>query len=333
MNFEIATKSDATVLITGPSGSGKTKLAYQIHTQSQRARGPFISVNLATLHQGTLEAELFGYERGAFTGADVKRKGLLEQAHGGTVFLDEVSELPLQLQARLLGFLQTKKIMPLGSGKEITLDVRVIAASNKNLNTEIANGGFREDLFFRLRVHAIDLKPLRQRWNEVDQIVSGFLKEMSLKTARRIDKVSEGVMKMMEQYSWPGNIRELRNVLEAAIWAGRDDTVKVEDLPSYFKEAVAAEMKRNQGELRAPTVTSATVSQLGTLELPLSMDYYESLYRFEREYLSRALNRFSGKINLTAKNIGMNKTTFIRRLKGFNLERNVQVQLIDRRTA
>lgn len=311
----IAAKGDANVLITGPTGSGKTCLAREIHDQSSRKNRPFVAVNLATLHEGTFESELFGHEKGAFTSADRRRVGRLESAQHGTVFLDEVGELSLQLQARLLEFLHSRIISPVGAGRDVYLDVRVIAATNKNLEEMVTRGTFREDLFHRLRVIPIELKPICERWDEIDLIIHSSLAELSGSTGRSILRVSEEVAKRLEEYHWPGNFRELKNVLEYAVLAGCGPEVRIQDLPPWFGKAQSVKVSFND----TTSNHDSRCGLLGNVEIPLILDYQACFASFEKEYLRRALNRYRGKINQTAKKIGMSKTTLLRRIRTHQL--------------
>jgi DNA-binding NtrC family response regulator len=318
--FEIACRSDANVLIAGPTGSGKTMLARRIHEQSKRKSKPFISVNVATLHEGTFESELFGHERGAFTGADQRRQGRLEAAQGGTVFLDEVGELSPKLQARLLEFLQSKTICPVGGSREIRLDVRVITATHRNLPKAVACGEFREDLFHRLRVISFQLKSLMERADEFDAILHGCLEEVCINAGKSILRISEAVAAKMESYSWPGNFRELRNVLEFAVLASSGQEIMLSDLPQWFIE-------EHQKKYEVDDRITEGARLLGVAQLPLTLDYYGTTSRFEKEYLERALRLFGGRVNLTARKIGMNKTTLIRRMRAYGIR--VAIEVVD----
>ena len=303
--FRIATQSDANVLILGATGTGKSTLAQKIHRESSRCGRPFVTVNLATVHEGTLESELFGHEKGAFTGAELRRVGKLESSHGGTVFLDEIGEIPTRLQARLLEFLHSRTISPVGSNREIRLDVRVIAATHRNLTVAVKDGTFREDLFHRLRVVSFHLQPLCARTEDFGDLVHQLLEEACKAFKKNILRISEEVAQRFEQYSWPGNIRELRNVLEFAVLSSDSVEITANHLPEWFLE--------EESSIRL------IAAQLGTAELPLSLDFHETLERFEREYLRRALSRFRGRINLTARSTRINKTTLLRRIRAYGL--------------
>lgn len=306
--FKIACNGDSTVLITGGTGTGKTALAKKIHNQSKRRLKPFISVNLATLHEGVLESELFGHEKGSFTGAEQRRVGRLELAQGGTVFLDEVGELTPRLQARLLEFLQSRTIALVGSNREVQLDVRVIAATHKNLSLAVKNGDFREDLFHRLRVVSIGLKSLKDRADEFDHLVHTCLQEVCGLMNRSILRISEGVAQLFETYGWPGNLRELRNVLEYAVSASSNNEITLDDLPCWLFQEVAEESQ-----------ASPKVPVLGQFEVPLTLDYQTTFEFFDKEYFRRALSRNGGRVARTARQIGLNKTTFMRRVRVYGL--------------
>ena len=307
--FNIACQSECLVLISGPTGTGKTTLAKMIHQQSSRKGGPFISVNLATLHEGVLESELFGHEKGSFTGADQRRTGKLELAQGGTVFLDEIGELTPRLQARLLEFLQTRTISPVGSNRELKLDVRVIAATHKDLVACVERREFRSDLFHRLRVVSIYLNPLREQLEHLDTIVHSCLQDVCRQLGRSILKISPAVAERLEVYDWPGNIRELRNVLEYAVLASQKQEIVLDDLPSWMMTRSGLNLDNiDQG-----------IATLGVAEISLTLDYQKTLEQFEKEYLRRALSRYQGRITRTANKIGLNKTTLLRRVKAYGL--------------
>ncbi len=307
--MSLAVKTDETVLITGPTGSGKSKLAKEIHDQSAYQRGPFVLVNLATLHAGTIEAELFGYQKGAFTGAQSSQMGKLEAAQGGTVFLDEIGELSLALQVKLLEFLQSKVLFRLGSHEERKVNVRIIAATNRRLKKEVELGKFREDLFHRLRILEIELPPLSSRGEEFGEIVLHLLEELAQKHSKKLFGLEVAVARALESYSWPGNIRELQNVLRYAVLVSTGSKLKFEDLPPWF----LSQETMNGG------VVDESRNELGMVEVPMGLDYYETLSRFEKIYLSKAFERYRGRINHTARQLGMSKTTLMRRLRAYGL--------------
>ena len=232
--------NDSTVLITGESGTGKEILARDIVARSRRADKRFEAINCAALEEGLLESELFGHERGAFTGAVAQKKGRLEVADGGTVFLDEIGELALPLQAKLLRALQTREFTRVGGTQPVRVDIRVLAATNMNLRAALKARSFREDLYYRLNVISIDLPPLRERREDIPLLISYFLAKHGARCKRRLQGISEAARQRLLQYDWPGNIRELENAIERAVVLGSGDTILPEDLPDSVIESVAA---------------------------------------------------------------------------------------------
>ncbi|WP_022853681.1 sigma-54-dependent transcriptional regulator [Thermodesulfatator atlanticus] len=232
---EIA-KSKATVLITGESGTGKEVLARFIHQESDRARGPFIAINCAALPENLLESELFGYEKGAFSGAFTRKLGKFELANGGTILLDEITEMPLALQAKFLRVLQEGEVDRLGGAYPVKIDVRVIATTNRDIAAEVAKGNFREDLYFRLNVIPVELPPLRERPEDIKLLAQKFCEDFAKKYSREIKGFDQGVLEKLTQYSWPGNVRELKNLIERGVLLAKGPWIRLEDLfPGSFK--------------------------------------------------------------------------------------------------
>ncbi len=238
-----AAPSVATILITGESGTGKEVIARYIHENSARANRPFVAVNCAALPESILEAELFGYEEGAFTGAVRSRDGRFALADGGTIFLDEVAEMSPPVQVKLLRILQERVVEPLG-GTARPLDVRVLAATNRDLEKEVEKGAFREDLFYRLNVIVIDMPPLRQRMDDVPVLVDAFIRRYAELNGRKVDGMTRAAMEVLTGYYWPGNVRELENVIERAVVLARAPVLDVDDLPAKI-----AQEERYQGQL------------------------------------------------------------------------------------
>ncbi|VAV85202.1 Flagellar two-component response regulator FleR [hydrothermal vent metagenome] len=214
---ETVAGSDATVMLSGESGTGKELMARFIHAKSERADGPFIAVNCASIPESLLESELFGHEKGAFTGALAQRQGKFEQANGGTILLDEISEMDLKLQAKLLRVIQEREVERVGGKETVMLDIRIIATTNRNLEEEVLLGGFREDLYYRLNIFPLRLPPLRERTQDVEYLAEHFMASFSAKYARHIEGISKRAMERLKTHGWPGNIRELENTIERAV--------------------------------------------------------------------------------------------------------------------
>jgi two-component system response regulator AtoC len=229
--MERAAGFKSTVLITGESGTGKEVLAHAIHAQSPRRSEPFVAINCAAIPENLLESELFGHARGAFTGADRTRRGLFVEADGGTVFLDEVGELPPALQAKLLRVLQEEEVRPLGEAKARRIDVRVIAATARRLDAEIAAGRFREDLFYRLNVVHLEVPPLRERPMDIPLLADHFLAHFSSALGKPLRGLGDDVLERLVAYRWPGNVRELENVIERAVILAEGDSLTLRELP------------------------------------------------------------------------------------------------------
>jgi len=238
--IRLVADSDASVLVLGESGTGKELVASAIHFNSPRRAKPYVRVSCASLPESLIESELFGYEKGAFTGASERRIGRFEAASGGTLFLDEIGELPLTFQVKLLRVLQERQIERLGSNRPIDVDVRIISASLRPLEEEIAAGRFREDLYFRVNTVTIHLPPLRERTEDIPLLASAFLSEFSEERGRHIEGFSDEVLALFDAHSWPGNVRELRNVVERAVLFCRGPVVTAEDLPGTLRGATSS---------------------------------------------------------------------------------------------
>jgi DNA-binding NtrC family response regulator len=294
----------SSVLITGESGTGKELVARAIHKLSPRRDKPFVSVNLAALSAGLIESELFGHERGAFTGATAPRSGRFELAHGGTLFLDEIGDLPPELQVKLLRVLQQQEFERVGSSKSIRVDVRIVAATHRNLPAEIAAGRFREDLFYRINVFPLALPPLRERKEDLPELAGHFVERFAERVGRHLRGItSEAVMRLME-YDWPGNIRELENVIERAMIVARGEWVDAVDLGLPVVSGKALSLKAESAE---------SGPDQGSRGLPCMLE------ELERGQLRAALERNGGSVSRTAREVGMNRTTLIYRLKKHGL--------------
>jgi DNA-binding NtrC family response regulator len=285
----------ATVLIQGESGTGKEVLARAIHLSGPRAKKPFVAVHCAALPENLLESELFGHEKGAFTGAIQRRPGRFETADGGTLFLDEVGEIPLSMQVKLLRVLEEREVTRVGGSQSFKVDVRIIAATNRDLTEEVAEGRFREDLYYRLKVVSFDLPPLRHRRPDIPLLVRHFLEQFAQEHGRPIPRVTKGAMDRLMAHNWPGNIRELRNALENSLVFLRGDEIDIHDLPPQFREE--------------PTVTQ-------TLAFPVGM----KLDELETKYLKQTLQMTDGNRTRAAEILGISRRTLQRRLKELGLE-------------
>lgn len=296
----------ATVLLQGESGTGKEVVARAIHDQSPRAEKPFTDISCAAIPKDLLETELFGFEEGAFTGARRRKKGLLEVADGGTFFLDEIGEMPPKMQAKLLRVLETQRLRRVGGTRDVEVDVRFIAASNRDLKTAIEDGTFREDLYYRLGVVVIDLPPLRERMEDLELFVAAFIDEFSRKMGRTVKGVSGESLRVMRSYSWPGNIRELRNVIERAMVLCEQEEIQPAHLPAELSAGYAAsdvaDCPEPAGHLPAEGIDlKAVVADL------------------ERLYIVKAMERTNGNQTEAAKLLSISRDQLRYRLEKYSL--------------
>lgn len=297
--IRMVSSTDVTVLVEGETGTGKELVASAIHLQSSRRKGPFIPINCAGVPETLLESELFGYERGAFTGADQSRPGKIEIANGGTLFLDEIESMSLAMQAKLLLVLQDQKVQRLGSSRRVQIDMRVIAASNVPLEELVAKGQMRSDFYYRINVIPIRLIPLKQRRQDIPLLVQDFLRHHPLAQKKRITSLTSQAMGQLMQYGWPGNVRELQNVLERAIVLTSGRTIERVDLPEANPTPRVVE-----GNQPTPT-------------LPLK----EWLHEQEKQYLIQQLEACEGKINLVARSAGIDVKTLYRKMRQHGLDK------------
>ena len=282
-------ETDAPALVRGESGAGKELLARALHAESARANGPFVAVNCAALTASLMESELFGHVKGAFTGAVRDRDGIFRQAHRGTLFLDEVAEVPLDLQSKLLRVLEERSVIPVGGARPVPVDVRLIAATHQSLRQRVRDGRFREDLMFRLRVVPIFLPPLRERRRDVSALLWRFIGERNTSGPRVVDTVAPDAMRALLDHAWPGNVRELRNVVDYAFAVGRGSELRRDQLPPELREG--------------PEVLVAAPRGPGD----------------EAEELRAALRRTGGHIGRAAELLGMSRTTLWRKRKRYDL--------------
>ena len=292
--------SKATVLITGESGTGKELIARAIHQLSPRARQPLVAVHCAGLPRELIESELFGHEKGAFTGAHERRIGRVEQAQGGTLFLDEIGEIDATIQIKLLRFLGERTFERVGSNKTLTADVRLVTATNKNLEERVKSGAFREDLYFRLKVVEIRLPPLRERTGDILLLAQDFLREFARENDKKVNDFAAESLEALMQYGWPGNVRELRTAIEHAVVLCRGEKITPRDLPPNVRGNGAAQAAADAARLL--TQNDLTVQEA------------------EKQLMIRALKESSGNRTLAAKKIGISRRTLHRKLHTYHLE-------------
>jgi transcriptional regulator with PAS, ATPase and Fis domain len=291
--------TESTVLILGESGTGKELIARAIHLQSKRAQGAFVPVNCAALPENLIESELFGYVRGAFTGATASRRGLIEEADGGTLFLDEIGEMPLATQVKLLRFLENSEVRRLGDNETHIVNVRVLAATNVDLKRLLSDGRFREDLYYRLNVVAIELPSLRERREDIPLLAGYFLDKYARRAGRDLTGFAEDAKAALLRYDFPGNVRELENAIQRAVTLAEGKTIARSDLPPAFLQA-------------------ATLPPAGSGED--ARDAW-SLEDLEREHIQRVLVRQKGNVTNTARQLGISRTTLWRKMHRYHLAR------------
>jgi two-component system response regulator HydG len=285
---------ESSVLVVGESGTGKELVARALHRRGRRRSGPFVAINCAAMPEALLESELFGHARGAFTDAHVARTGLFTQAHGGTLLLDEIGDLPLALQPKLLRALQERTVRPVGSDVEVPFDARIVAATSRDLEAAVADGRFREDLYFRIDVIRVEVPPLRERGNDVLLLAQHFLERYARQADKAVAGFAPAVAKRLLAYAWPGNVRELQNCLERAVALARHDRLTVDDLPDRIRHAGAG-----------------PVARAGT-PVPLV-----SLEELERAHVLRVLEHVRSNRKLAAEILGLDRKTLYRKLRHY----------------
>ncbi|OHB70213.1 MAG: sigma-54-dependent Fis family transcriptional regulator, partial [Planctomycetes bacterium RBG_16_43_13] len=289
--------TSATILIEGESGTGKELLAHAIHNNSSRRGNHFVPLNCASLSDSVLESELFGHEKGAFTGALYQRKGRFEFANGGTLFLDEIGDMPISTQIKLLRVIEYGEIFRVGSNDAIKVDVRLIAATNKHLDKLVREGKFRDDLYFRLKVVTIDIPPLRERREDIPLLISSFVQELSQLHKKRISSITSEARRELSEYTWPGNVRELRNCIESMIVMSRDEVLDVDDIPNHITQS---------DELLLPPSADSTA--------------IVSIDQAEVELIKKALAKTDGNREKAATLLGIGQRTLYRKLKQYGIE-------------
>jgi transcriptional regulator with PAS, ATPase and Fis domain len=291
------------VLIRGENGTGKELVARAIHQNSPQKHGPFVAINCGAIPENLMESELFGHERGSFTGAVERKIGKFQLANKGTLFLDEVGELKPDLQVKLLRVLQERKFMPVGSNREVRTNARIIAATNRNLEKMIEEGQFREDFFYRLNVMPIFMPPLRERLDDLEGLVRFFVTKFSKKMSSPISEVAPEALDVMKRYRWPGNIRELENLIERAFIVENTNRITLKSLP----ENVLTEVQNK-----------TSIPMTGKYTGPLDYDAFKEAA--EKEFIESALRANEGKINKTVAQANIPKNTLLRKIKKYNID-------------
>ena len=302
----LAGPTNGWVLIHGESGTGKELVARAIHRASKRASGPFVEVNCAAIPQELIESELFGHEKGSFTGATGMKRGKFELANGGTIFLDEIADMSMATQAKVLRVLEGQEFQRVGGIKTLKADVRVIAASNKNLADEIRRGAFREDLYYRLNVIPLEVPPLREREDDIPRLVRYYLQEFSTEYGQKTKTIDDDALALFVRYQWPGNVRELRNIIERLIIMVPGPTLRSQDVPPPLSSL--------QQERRAPVLSNG--GRAGHDHATLK----DARAEFEREFIAQKLKEYGGNVSRTADAIGVDRSNLHRKIKALGIE-------------
>jgi len=297
--IRIVSPTNAWVLISGENGTGKELVAHTIHRLSTRKNKPFIEVNCAAIPEDLIESELFGHDKGAFTGATTMKRGKFDQAHEGILFLDEIGDMSIKAQSKVLRILQEQRFERVGGNRPIEVDVRVIAATNKNLEDEISRGSFREDLYYRLNVIPIRVPPLRERVDDIAELADEFLDEFSIDAKSQRKTLGPDALELLKKYSWPGNVRELKNLVERLAIMHSGAVIRADDIPSPFNTS------------RYKPGGEETLFSLETLK--------EGREVFERQFISYKLEQFGGNISRTAEAIGMERSNLHKKIKYYGL--------------
>ncbi len=298
--IKVVAPTNAWVLITGENGTGKELVAHTIHRQSGRSSKPMVEVNCAAIPEELIESELFGHEKGAFTGATTMKKGKFDLAHEGTLFLDEISDMSLKAQSKTLRILQEQKFERVGGARTIHVDVRVIAATNKDLETEIGKGNFRDDLYFRLNVIPITVPALRERVEDIPELVSEFLNEISFRTNLELKEFSQKAIDLLKKYHWPGNVRELKNLVERLVIMTPEKVIQDKDVPPPFNRALDVKEAPESSFMDGP--------------------FKDAKIKFEKAFIARKLREFNGNISQTAEAIGIERSNLHKKIKAYGLE-------------
>lgn len=300
--IEIVAPTNAWVLITGENGTGKELVARAIRRKSQRANKPFVEVNSAAIPEELIESDLFGHEKGSFTGAHIKKRGKFDLAHEGTLFFDEIGDMSLKTQAKILRILQEQKFERVGGTRTIEVDARVIAATNKDLEQEITKGVFREDLYYRLNVIPIEVPPLRDRLDDIPILVEEFLEDLSLRSKIAKKEITPEALELLMGYKWPGNVRELKNMIERLVILTPGNIIAANDIPDSLKEKAEPDTKDSLSEFSS---------------------WKEAKSYFEKEFILRKLAENNGNISHTAQTIGVERSHLHKKIKSYGLEHKI----------
>ncbi len=307
-------KSNSSVLILGETGVGKERLAHVLHAESPRSQGPFICVHCGALPESLLESELFGHEQGAFTGATRARKGCFELAHQGTIFLDEIGEMPFHLQSKLLRVLENHEVRRIGSEKSLVVDVRVMTATNRDLEEEVKAKQFRRDLYYRLNVVSLTIPPLRDRLEDIPELVESYIDYLGPRIGCEVSGITEQALETLCDYSWPGNVRELINVIERAMLLCENDFITVDDLPDGItgrEEVTLQELSQKPESFPEEW-----------LQKPLKEARRDIVEQFEKSYLISLLTSSNGRVGKAAKKAGIDSRTLFNKMKKHDLNKN-----------
>lgn len=319
---ERVVETDSSLLLTGETGVGKERLAQAIHNEGARSRGPFIAVNCGAIPEALLESELFGHEAGAFTGADRKKPGRFEQAAGGTIFLDEIGEMPLHLQVNLLSILQRHRLQRVGGEELIEIDARVMAATNRDLEEEISAKRFRGDLYYRLNVVTLEIPPLRERREDIPDMVGSFLRHFrTAMNHSQVETISEEALDALMSYDWPGNVRQLINAVEHAIVMCRGRQITIANLPELMKRKGASPLASGVPTVASVIPTSPSPPESELLNLPLREARSRVVANFENSYLRDILRRTNGRVGRAAELAGITPRSLFDALKRHGIDK------------
>ena len=301
--IRIVAPTNAWVLVSGENGTGKELVAHMIHNMSGRSSKPLVEVNCAAIPEELIESELFGHEKGAFTGANSMKRGKFDQANEGSLFLDEIGDMSLKAQAKTLRILQEQKFERVGGARTIQVDVRVLAATNKDLEAEIEKGTFREDLFFRLNVIPIQVPPLRERIDDVPELTEKFIKDISVDANLELKEFSLNAIEILKRHSWPGNVRELKNLVERLAIMAPEPIIRAEDIPAPYNKVSRVQASPESNFMKTNS-------------------FKDARSQFEKEFIAKKLQECKGNISQTAETIGIERSNLHKKIKAYDLDKS-----------